>query len=272
MSKTLLPLKRLGRSALSIIRPRANGTVTSELEWSPSANFIIHDDNISTNIAFAPLAVTRAADARFFWEFRLYGKSPTEPIYTYKSGELNLFSQEVLTSKEICQAAGVDRLFNYCEVMAYSPDVPPIGVSSVLVSFQHFTSRDGSLEAHLPAAYIWGAARFTRTERFHYENYPAAKVNGPWRPLVITVNPFVRPMNYWVQLIDARGRKYEEGPFKLRGKSVGRWDGVNIPADLINPVGVVVRSETKCASFVGAINNETGHMVDLEHMHPFFAR
>jgi hypothetical protein len=268
------PLKNIARSAIATLsRSGRNGASGGVLEWSPSANFVMHDDNVSTDIAFAPLAVTRQADARFFWEFRLYGKSPTEPIFTYKSGELGLFSQEVLTSAEICRQTGLDRLFNYCEIMAYSPDVLPTGVSSVLVSFQHFTSKDGSLETHLPAAYIWGAARFTRTERFHYENYPAARVSPPFRPLVITVNPFVRPMNYWVQLVDSTGRKYEEGPFKLKGKGVARWDGVNVPVDTLqDPVGVVVRSETKCASFVGAVNTETGRMVDLEHMHPFFAR
>jgi hypothetical protein len=273
MSSTYSPLQRVQRGAHALIglchrsKPLAN-----KLEWAPSANFILHDENLSTTIGFAPLTTTRQGEARYFWEFRLYDKNPTEPVYIYKSGPMDIFAQETLTSAEICKAAGMDRLFNYCEVMAYSPDVAPTGVSSVLVSYHHFSSRDGSMEAHLPAAYIWGAARYTRTERFHYENYPSARISASSRLVVFTVNPFVRPMNYWIQLTDANGRKYEEGPFRIKGKGVSRWDGNKVPvAELTSPVGVVVRSESKGASFVGAIDVPTGHMVDLEHMHPFFA-
>lgn len=274
MSNAFSPLQRLqigGRSIIQLFhRPKP---LPNKLEWAPSANFILHDHNISTTISFAPLTTTRRGEARFFWEFRLFDKSPIEPAYVYKSGPLDLFAQETLTSAGICKAAGLDRLFHYCEVMAYSPDVPPAGVSSVLTSYHHFTSRDGSMEAHLPAAYIWGGARFTRTERFHYENFPCLRVTAKWQPVVFTVNPFVRPMNYWVQLVDANGRKYEEGPFRIKGKGVSRWDGDKVPvAELTSPVGVVVRSESKGASFVGSIDVETGHMVDLEHMHPFFAK
>lgn len=274
MSNTFSPLQRLQLGARSAIRLfKRSESPANKLEWAPSANFILHDDKVSTTVGFAPLTTTRQAGARFFWEFRLFDKNPTQPVYTYKSGPLDLFAQETLTSAGICEAAGLDRLFNYCEVMAYSPDVSPTGVSSVLVSYHHFTSRDGSMEAHLPAAYIWGAARFTRTERFHYENYPCARITAWSRPVAFTVNPFVRPMNYWVQLIDAKGQRYEEGPFRIKGKSVSRWDGFKVPlADLASPVGVVVRSESKGASFVGSIDVETGHMVDLEHMHPFFAK
>lgn len=245
----------------------------SLLEWAPSASFVAHDENVSTTIGFAPLTTTRAATGRFFWEFRLYDKSPTEPVYTYKSDLMRFSDQETLQSAEIARNAGFSKLFHYCEVMAYSPDTTPIGVSSVLVPYYHFTSKDGGFEAHLPGAYIWGAARFTRTELFHYENFPGARINTLHQPVIVTINAFVRPMNYWILFIDADGRKHEEGPFRIRGKGVTRWDGSNLNTlGLRNPVGVIIRSEHKCNSFVGAIDKNTGHMVNLEHMHPFFSR
>jgi len=186
---------------------------------------------------------------------------------------MELHGQETLHSADICRAAGLSKLFHYCEVMAYSPDVQPTGVSSVLVSYHHFTSRDGRFVAHLPAAYIWGAARFTRTERFHYENFPGAVATNEQQLVVITLNPFVRPTKYWISTVDALGGKYEEGPFRIPGKGVSRWDGVNVPhGSLKNPLGVIVRSDSKTASFVGATDLPSGRMIDLEHMHPFFSR
>jgi len=268
------PLHQLQRGMMRLIRLRPRSLpVVGTLEWAPSANFIVHDENTSTMIGFSPLTTTRAITGSFFWEFRLFDKSPTEPIYTYKSDRMRFSDQETLDSAQIARRANLPKLFHYCELMAYSPDASPTGVSSVLVAFHHFTSRDGSFEAHLPAAYIWGAARFTRTERFHYENFPAARISATHRPVIITMNPFVRPMNYWIQLVDANGHKHEEGPFRVCGKGVSRWDGHEVTAlGLTNPVGVIVRSEHKCNSFVGAVDTHTGHMVNLEHMHPFFSR
>ncbi len=246
--------------------------LANELEWAPSANFVLHDERVSTTISFSPLATTRLP-GRYFWEFRLYGANPIEPIFVHKSDAMALHDQVTLTSGQIAAAVGAERLFNYCEVMAHSPDTKPVGVSSVLVGFHHFTSTDGSVEAHLPAAYIWGAARFTRTERFHYENFPAVKITTDLRPVVYMLNPFVRPMNYWIVLTDAEGREYEEGPFRVAGKGVAHWSGARAQqAGLASPAGLVVRSESKGNAFVGSIHLPTGRMVDLEHMHPFFAQ
>jgi hypothetical protein len=156
-AEQLLPWLRAKQAlhrAMKALAPRVPA-LANELEWSPSANFVLHDERVSTTISFSPLATTRRPGC-YFWEFRLYGGSPTEPIFMRKSGALALEDQETITSAEICAAVGAAKLFNYCEVMAWSPDTQPMGVSSVLVGFHHFTSTDGSVEAHLPAAYIWG--------------------------------------------------------------------------------------------------------------------
>lgn len=264
-------MRRLAHRTIKALAPSI-GSLANDLEWAPSANFVLHDENVSTTINFAPLTTTRLP-GRYFWEFRLYGNNPIEPIYTYKSKVMELYDQETLTSTQIAAAVGLSRLFNYCEVMAYSPDNKPVGVSSVLVSYHHFSSTDGSVEAHLPAAYIWGAARFTRTEKYHYENFPAVSLSTDMRPVVYVLNPFVRPMNYWIMLTDANGQKHQEGPFRIRGKSVAFWEGTKIPLDkLTGPAGLVVRSESKGNAFVGAVHQPTGRMVDLEHMHPFFSQ
>ncbi len=272
MLPALTPSQMLQHGARRVIGAfRSPPALPGQLEWAPSANFIVHDERVSTSVSFAPCTTTRAP-GRYYWEFRLYGRNPTEPIYVYRSKAMDLHGQETLDSAQICREAGLTKLFHYCEVMAYSPDVAPAGVSSVLVSYHHFRSTDGSFDAHLPAAYIWGAARFTRTERCHYENFPGVLCNPQTRLVVITLNPFVRPMKYWIELVGADGRKQEQGPFKIAGKGVSRWEWVDAEATMKNPVGVIVRSESKAASFVGAIDLPSGRMIDLEHMHPFFSR
>ena len=141
------PLQKIqlgARKVLTAFRPPPE--LPGKLEWAPSANFIVHDERVSTSVSFAPCTTTRRP-GRFFWEFRLYGRNPTEPLWTYRSGPMDLHAQETLESAEIARAAGLDRLFHYCEVMAYSPDVDPVGVSSVLVSYHHFRSTDGSFDA-----------------------------------------------------------------------------------------------------------------------------
>jgi hypothetical protein len=185
---------------------------------------------------------------------------------------MDLHGQQTIESADLCREIGLPQLFHYCEVMAYSPDVTPRGVSSVLVSYHHFRSTDGSFDAHLPAAYIWGAARFTRTEQFHYENFPAAQCTADSRIVVITLNPFVRPVNVWIRLVGADGRSWEDGPFRIAGKGLHRWESAHAPLDtLVSPVGVLTRSDSKTASFVGSIDVPSGRMTNLEHMHPFFA-
>ena len=263
-------LKKGLSQAISALRPdRPNN---SALEWAPSASFVMHTKTVSTSICFAPCTTTRA-EAPYFWELRLYDRNPIVPIVVRKSGPLNLFAQEVIDSETLCQEAGLSELFHYCEVMAYSPSASPAGVSSVLVSYHHFRSTDGSFQAHLPAAYIWGAARFTRTEQFHYENFPAAHCSQDSSLVVITINPYVRPLHYWIRLVAAGGAIQEYGPYIVRGKGVQRWDAVGLPIHALeNPVGVIVRSDSKATSFVGAIDAKSGCMIDLEHMHPFFAR
>jgi hypothetical protein len=148
----------------------------------------------------------------------------------------------------------------------------PTGVCSVLVSYQHFRSSDGSFDLHLPAGYIWGAALVTRTEQFHYENVPVTQCSENSRVVVVTLNPFVRPVNVWIRLFGADGRSCEDGPFRIPGRGLHRWESVHARLDtLASPVGVVARSDSKTASFVGSIDVPSGRMTDLEHMHPFFA-
>jgi len=258
------------RRAIAAVRPSPSQSV-SGLEWAPSASFVIHNDQVSTSIGFAPCTTSRQ-HARYFWEFRLYGHNPLEPILVRRSEAMELHGQQTLDSAELCREVGLTNLFHYCEVMAFSPDVVPTGVSSVLVSYHHFRSSDGSFDAHLPAAYIWGAARVTRTEQFHYENFPATHCSEDSRIVVVTLNPFVRPVNVWIRLFGADGRSWEDGPFRIPGKGLHRWESVDAPLDtLASPVGVVTRSDSKTASFVGSIDVPSGRMTDLEHMHPFFA-
>ena len=273
MLSTLSPsqlIRHSVRRAIAAFQSRSPRGV-SGLEWAPSANFVVHNEHASTSISFAPCTTSRQP-ARYFWEFRLYGRNPLEPILVRRSDVMELHGQQTIESADLCRESGLPQLFHYCEVMAYSPDVTPRGVSSVLVSYHHFRSTDGSFDAHLPAAYIWGAARFTRTEQFHYENFPAAQCTADSRIVVITLNPFVRPVNVWIRLVGADGRSWEDGPFRIAGKGLHRWESAHAPLDtLVSPVGVLTRSDSKTASFVGSIDVPSGRMTNLEHMHPFFA-
>ena len=254
---SLSPSRLIGhiaRRAIAVFHPRRSNGVTG-LE----------------SISFAPCTTSRQP-ARYFWEFRLYGRNPLEPVLVRRSEVMDLHAQQTIDSADICRETGLSQLFHYCEVMAYSPDVTPVGVSSVLVSYHHFRSTDGSFDAHLPAAYIWGAARFTRTEQFHYENFPATQCTDDSRIVIITLNPFVRQVSIWIRLVGADGRSWEDGPFRIPGKGIHRWESLRAPLDILfSPVGVVTRSDSKTASFVGSVDVPSGRMTNLEHMHPFFA-
>ncbi len=145
------------------------------------------------------------------------------------------------------------------------------GVCSVLVSYQHFRSSDGSFDARLPTGYIWGAALVIRTEQFHYEDFSVTQCSEDSRVVVVTLNPFVRRVNVWIRLFGADGLSREDGPFRIPGRGLHRWESAHALVEtLASPVGVVARSDSKAASFVGSIAVPSGRMTDLEHMHPFF--
>jgi hypothetical protein len=241
-------------------------------DWAPSAMMVLHDDNFRSKIRFAPLSNLRKEDTRYSCEIRVYGQHPTKPIWIKKFDGLKLTDQIAVDSDLIAAETGLSTLNCYGEIFANTPDAPPHENNTVLVSYIHYTTRDGSFEAHQPSSYIYGAGRFTKKRDYNYENFPAVRVDAEYDTFSYTLNPFLRKAQYWLILVGADGETLEEGPFTIRAKSVARWDSSSIPRDrLKQPVGAIVKSDLKVGSFFGLLHKPTKKVVSFDHTHPFFS-
>jgi hypothetical protein len=241
-------------------------------EWVPSAFLIVHDKEVSCTIRFTPMHLRRNPDARYFSSFKVYGNSPTQPIWQTESEALPLHSVFNVESGTIARDLGVERLLHYGEAYNWSPDFNPPDPNIAMPSHVHYQSADGSFHGHLASFFIFGAPRRIERGDFHYESFPAARVDDEMYPMVCVINPFVRPSGFWVRLVTADGEMIESERMTVRGKGVAAWsaDKIQLPAEK-NPVGIIVRSEAKTISFFATRTRE-GKMIGLDHGHPFLAQ
>ncbi len=241
-------------------------------EWVPSAFLIVHDTNVSCTIRFTPMHLRRNPDARYFSSFKVYGTSPIQPVWQAESGALPLHSVYNVDSAAIARDLGVERLFHYGEAFNWSPDFNPPDPNIAMPSHVHYQSTDGSFHGHLASFFIFGAPRRIERGDFHYESFPAARMDDAMYCSVYVVNPFVRPSGFWVKLVMADGETIESERLVVRGKGVATWSGekIELPSGK-NPVGIIVRSEAKTTSFF-TTRTRDGRMIGLDHGHPFLTQ
>jgi hypothetical protein len=241
-------------------------------EWVPSALLIVHDRNVSCTIRFTPMHLRRNPDARYYSSLKVYGNNALQPVWQAESGALPLHSVYNIESGAIARDMGVERLFHYGEAFNWSPDFDPPDPNIAMQSHVHYQSTDGSFQGHLASFFIFGAPRRIERGEFHYESFPAARVDGDVYCSVYVINPFVRPSGFWVKLVTADGETIESERMTVRGKGVATWSGekIDLPAGK-NPVGVIVRSEAKTTSFF-TTRMRDGRMIGLDHGHPFLCQ
>jgi len=238
-------------------------------EWVPSAFLLIHTPNISCTIRYTPMQHRRNPDARYFSHVKIFGNSAIEPVWETKSGPLPLQSNFALESGAIAADLGIDKLFHYGEVLNSSPDFNPPDPNVSMASHLHYRSTDGSFYGGVSSFTIFGAPRRIERGAYHYEAFPSMRVDEEKYFSVYIINPFVRPAGFWVQIVTKDGEKIESERCVVRGKGVASWSskGLEIPRDK-NPLGVIVRSETKTTS-VFTTSTRDGKMIGLDHGHPF---
>jgi hypothetical protein len=241
-------------------------------EWAPSAFLIVHDREVSCTIRFTPMHLRRNPDARYFSSFKVYGNSPTQPVWQSESPALPLHSVHDVRSADIARDLGLERLFHYGEAFNWSPDFNPPDPNIAMPSHVHYQSTDGSFHGHLASFFIFGSPRRIERGDFHYESFPAARVDDAMYCSVYVINPFVRPSGFWVKLVTADGESIESERLVVRGKGVATWSGekIALPPGK-NPVSVLVRSEAKTTSFF-ATRTRDGKMIGLDHGHPFICQ
>jgi hypothetical protein len=229
---------------------------------------ILHGVGLNTSIRFNPLEPSRVP-ARWRVRVRVYGRHPLEPVWQHESGVLGWGEQYELTSLEVAQRLGVQRLMHYAELHPYTLDIAPTHEQIVAPVFAHYTSDDGTFSAHLPSSYIYGSARaFKLVGATKYQNFPCVMLGGGFEAEVYTINHNLRKVSYTVITVAGRAETKEYGPYSIRPKSFDVWrsavDSVPVSA------GIIVKSDVRLASFIGTYNRKLGRIVGLDHAHPFF--
>lgn len=240
--------------------------------WVPASHFVVHNEDVTTTLEFSPRVECRKLDATFFARVALYDGAVAKPALEYVEGPLGMDDVWFATSEELARRLGKATLFNYLEVHFWSDDAEARTSAVVAESFAHYTSRSGTMEAHLPSAFIYGSGRFTRkTGPMNYQNFPGVDPRDA-EIVTYTINPFPRRSSYRVVLVGADGRRVASAPIDIRGKSVSRWtsEGIELRA-LQSPAGVVIASDVKLTTFVGQLSREDGRMAGLDHTHPFIS-
>jgi len=240
--------------------------------WVPASHFVLHDDDVTTSLQFSPRVECRKLDATFHVRVSVYDGSVARPALEYVQGPLGMNDDWILTSTEIAARLGHTKLFHYLEVHFWSDDAAARTSASVAESFAHYSSRSGTMEAHLPSAFIYGSGRFSRKKGpLNYQNYPGVETRDMF-VTAYTINPFARRANYRVILVDAGGRRVESAPVQMPGKAVSRWTSdAGLTSGLVSPAGVIIASDLKLTSFVGQLSARSGRMIGLDHTHPFIS-
>lgn len=240
--------------------------------WAPASLLLLHNDRLRTSVRFNPREPMRRIDTSWRVRMTLFGSDPIHPVWESHSEAFSGTEQFSLESEDIARELQTDQLDHYLECLAYCLDEKPERDQIVAPAFAHYTSTDGSFEAHLPSSYIYGSRRsYKMNSGLRYQQFPCVEVGGPFDVHVCLINANVRKGKYWVQLVTANGeRTIEYGPFSIRPKSVGRWRSEDTLGMPIQPVGVIIKSNLLAPGFVGSYNRETGIMTGLDHTHPFF--
>ncbi len=242
--------------------------------WAPSSVMLMHDEGVRTSVRYNPLEPNRVPGARWRVKATVYGPRPLEPLWTETSDWVEAGRNHYeLNSERLCAEIGVDTLEHYAEFHPYTQDAAPEREQIAAPLFAHYASVDGSFEAHLPSAYMYGASRgYKIKSKWKYQNFPFVEVGGPFELRIYSMNQMLRKISYAVSLVAADGAsRVESDVLPMRPKSLDIWSGTLFPnADAPKVAGVIIKSDFRIPSFVGVYHRELGRMVGLDHTHPFF--
>jgi hypothetical protein len=240
--------------------------------WAPASLLMLHNDRVRTSVRFNPREPHRQENTNWRVRVTMFGSDPINPVWEHHTDPFPWNRQFTLESTDIARDVGVSQLDHYLECLSYCLDATPTHEQIVAPAFAHYTSTDGSFEAHLPSSYIYGSRRaYKMKSRTRYQQFPCVEVGGPYDAHVCLINSNVRKGKYWVQLVTAQGeRRLEYGPFSIRPKSVARWRSEDTAGIPLQQVGVIVKTNLIAPAFVGSFNREAGTMTGLDHTHPFF--
>lgn len=241
-------------------------------QWVPTCLTLIHNDNVRTTLRFAPCHVSRDRDVTYQVEFKVYGSDPTMPIWQRESPPLKLHDVYSVDSAEIAAATGRKELFCYVEETSRVVERGPLNAILTLNSQAHYYSKDASIQGHLGGFYIFGSPRKMLKGQYYHENFPGARIDENHKLTVFTMNPFTRPSEYSIVIVDAHGRVLESDWLQIGGKQAASWSSDAIAGSVLaNPCGIAVRSHLKLSSFF-ATTDSKGRMISLDHGHAFLAQ
>jgi hypothetical protein len=246
-------------------------TIQPPREWVPSCFFLLHDEHVHTTVRYSPMHIQRA-DVRYHSEIKIYGRSPTQPVWSTESAALQLDDIFSVDSAQIAQALSLKQMLAYGEAYNFTPDMAPPTPNVSMPAHMHFSSDDGSMFGHLASFFIFGAPRSVLRGNHYYENFPGARVDADHQISAFVLNPFVRPSRFWVRVVAADGSTWTSPELKVRGKGVAEWrsSASDCPASK-EPVGIIIESELK-TSAVFATRAGDGKMIGFDHGHPFLAQ
>ena len=127
-------------------------------EWVPSCFFLLHDEHVNTTVRYSPMHIQRA-DVRYRSEIKIYGRSPTQPVWSTESEAMRIDDVFSVDSARIAQSLGLKQMLAYGEAYNHTPDMAPPTPNVSMPVHMHFTSDDGSMFGHLASFFIFGAPR-----------------------------------------------------------------------------------------------------------------
>jgi hypothetical protein len=241
--------------------------------WAPTSVMIMHGNGVRTSVRYNPLEPNRAVGSRWKVRARVYGRHPLQPIWEEESDWIESgVTQYELTTARLSRELGLDELAHYAEFHPYSPDRTPTHEQIAAPLFAHYTSEDGSFEAHIPSAYMYGASRsYKMVSGWKYQNFPYVELGGPFDLRIYSMNQTLKKVEYGVILVPGTAGESTHSDMRaMRPKSVDAFAERLVEHDDPRPYGVIIKSDLRIASFVGVYNRERDRLIGLDHTHPFF--
>lgn len=210
----------------------------------------------------------------FVSTFRFYEGS-NQIVAEYTTPPVTMNRPLKLEIGDVMREAGLSKIDGVAEIMTrqvgYEPPSPRF-----LEVWCDIYSDDHRTDVSAPAVPIVGSIKVPFSGQYRYQLYPGILCARDFRSEIIVLNPYSRPIDTALQLVNAAGQKVKSGTERIAPRGYLRWDFSRVtpdPVAFFAPTGIgsaIISSSFKLLEFVmGTRTGPDGSTTWYDHMVPF---
>lgn len=252
----------------------ASPTPLNTSRWLPLVCWIQETGALHTRINIFPSGFTRDPKDEFVSTFRFYEGS-NQVVAEYTTPPVTMNRPLKLEIGDVMREAGLATLDGVAEIMTRQVGTEP-PTPRFLEVWCDIYSDDHRVDVSAPAVPIAGSIKVPFAGQYRYQLYPGVLYSKDVQSDVVVLNPYSRPIEVALQLLNARGQQVKGPMERIAPHGYIRWDFKRVtpdPVAFFAPSGIgsaIVSSSFKLLEFVlGTRTGPEGSTTWYDHMVPF---